>query len=193
LGILAAVYPSRCVHLFNFKKDFKNQRPHSRVKTESYNNDVKYEGHHPNCGKFKSHVFIINGKKYCAGCSGLFLGGLIAVIGTLIYYFGYYSGYLKGVNGQIVFWIGFLAVLFSLIHMIFINLNNNVIKFSSNLLLVLGSFMILIGICAIRGNIILEIYFLVLILFWIFTRIRISQNNHRVICLECGQKSACHR
>jgi hypothetical protein len=193
LGMLAAVYPSNCVHLFNFKKDFKNQRSHSRVKTESRNNSVKYEGHHPDCGKFNSHIFILKGKKYCAGCTGLFLGGIIAVIGTLIYYFGYYSGYLRGFNGQIVFWIGFSAVLFSLILMIFINLNNNVIKFSSNLLLVLGSFLILIGIDAIRGNLSLEIYFLVLVLFWILTRIRISQNNHRITCLECGQTSVCHR
>jgi len=192
LGMLAAVYPTKCVHIFNFKKDFKIHRPHSRVKTESHNNIVKYEGHHPDCGKFGSHVFIIYGKKYCAGCTGLFLGGIIAVIGTLIYYFGYYSGYLRIFNGQVVFWIGFFVVLFSLIQMIFINLNNNVIKFSSNLLLVLGSFLILIGIDTIRGNISLEIYFLVLVLFWILTRIRISQNNHNTTCLECGQASACY-
>jgi hypothetical protein len=186
LGMLAAVYPSKCVYIFNFKKDLGNQRPHNRVKTES-NNIIKYEGHHPDCGKFKSHVFILNGKNYCAGCTGLFLGGIIAVIGTFIYYFGYYSGYLRGFNGQIVFWIGFFAVLFSLIQMIFLNLNNNVIKFSSNLLLVLGSFMILIGIDAIKNNISLEIYFLILVLFWIFTRIRISQNNHRITCFECSK------
>jgi hypothetical protein len=191
LGMLAAVYPSNCIRLFNFKKDFRNQRPHSRVKTDSQNNMVEYKGHHPDCGKFNSHVFILKRKKYCAGCTGLFLGGTIAVIGTLMYYFGY-SGYLRGFDGQIVFWIGFFAVLLSLIQMIFINLNNNFIKFSSNLLLVLGSFLILIGIDAIRGNITLEIYFLVLVLFWIFTRIRISQNNHRITCLDCSQTSACH-
>ena len=193
LGMFAAVYPSQCIHLFNFRKDFKNQRPQNRVKSDSQNNLVGYEGHHPDCAKFNSHVFILNGKKYCAGCTGLFLGGLIAVIGTLIYYFGYYSGYLVGINGQILFLIGFFAVLFSLIQLIFINSNHNVVKFSSNLLLVLGSFMILIGIDAIRANISLEIYFLALVLFWILTRIRISQNNHRMTCLECGQISTCHQ
>jgi hypothetical protein len=193
MGMLAAVYPSQCINLFNFKKDFKNQRPQNRLKIESKINMVVYEGHHPDCGKFNSHVFILKGKKYCAGCVGLFLGGLIAVIGILIYYFGYYSGYLRGVNGQILFFIGFFAVLLSLFQLIFINSNNNVVKFSSNLLLVLGSLLILIGINAIRGNMALEIFFLVLTLLWVLTRIRISQNNHRITCLECGQTSTCHQ
>ncbi|MGZ4857457.1 MAG: restriction endonuclease [Methanobacteriaceae archaeon] len=191
MGMLAAVYPSKCAHLSNFKIDFKKQKPHRRIKIESQKYIIKYEGHHPNCGKFNSHVFILKGKKYCAGCTGLFLGGLLAVIGTLIYYFGYNSVYLMEFHGQIVFWIGFFAVLFSLIQLIFINLNNNLIKFSSNLLLVLGSFFILIGIDAIQANISLEIYFLILVLFWILTRIRISQNNHKIRCLECEQSSAC--
>jgi hypothetical protein len=192
LGMLAAVYPSHCIYLLNYKKDFKNQRPANSVQANPNNNNkVKYKGHHPDCGKFNSHIFILRGKKYCAGCTGLFLGAVIAVIGILIYYSGFFSSYLSEINPSTLFWIGFLAVFFSLSQLIFINLKNNVIKFSSNLLLVLGSFLILIGIDINRGAISLEIYFLFLIIFWILTRIRISQINHRVTCRECGQTSAC--
>ena len=187
LGMFAAVYPEHCVYLLIYKKDLTNHRPHNRVKANYYKDMVMYEGHHPDCGKFSSHTFILRGKKYCAGCAGLFLGGFIVIIGTLIYYFGFFHSYLSGINASMSFWIGFFAVLFSLSLLIFINLKNNIVKFSSNFLLVLGSFLIFIGIDSIRGSISLEIYFLFLIIFWILTRIRISQHNHRLICLECDQ------
>jgi len=187
LGMFAAVFPNHCIYLLNYKKGFKNQRVRNKINTNYHIRKINYEGHHPDCGKFNSHIFILTGVKYCAGCTGLFLGGFISVIGSLIYYFGYFPSYLSVINASVLFWMGFFAVFFSLSQLIFINLKNNIVKFSSNFLLVLGCFLMLIGINSIKGSISLEIYFLILVIFWILTRIRISQYNHRLTCLECDQ------
>lgn len=175
MGILAAIYPAACAGLFKFRNEVKS--PNS--------NSVRFEGHHPDCGKFKHHTFLIKGKEYCPGCLGLLTGAVIAITGTLFYYFhGLTSGY-----GQISFYLGVIMVLLALFSIIFIDMGKNW-KFILNMALVLGSFLVMLGI-SIKGNILMEIYFLILISFWIFTRIRVSQTHHERVCQVCQEEKDC--
>jgi hypothetical protein len=204
LGIMAASYPSRCRRITKFNGKFNgksgvnisNFNRKSKLKNESVNNltfndesikVIKLEGHHPNCEKFESHTMLIKGKKYCPGCSGLLVGALIAFVGTLFYYFtGLPINY-----GQILFWIGVATSLTALSIIIFLKLENINLKFITNLGLVLGSFLVLVGIDTVKGNILIEFYFLLLVLFWIRARITVSEKNHESICRDCRDKSYC--
>lgn len=178
LGIMAAIYPSLCQGLMKFQKEVREKN--SKV------DNIKFEGHHPDCGKFESHTLIIKGKKYCPGCLGLSIGAIIAVVGTLLYYF---TG-LPGIFGQIFFWIGVVIVFFALFLIVFLETEKK-LKFTSNLVLVLGSFSILIGIMAVKKNLIMEIYFIFLIIFWILTRTSVSEKFHEDICRDCQKESIC--
>lgn len=178
--MLASVYPSRCSEFPRFKKK------------EIYENgnklsEKKFEGHHPDCDVFSGHIFYFMGKKYCAGCTGLFIGALIAVIGTIVYYF-----YGIIANSSFIFGLGTVLVFISLIQNILYNVNVNVLKFIFNLFLVLGSFMILVGINENTNNLFIEIYFLILVIIWILDRISSSEKNHILICTECGMESSCN-
>ncbi len=200
-GILAAVFPSRCrgISTFNMKSG-KNKKHESNRKPQEnringFNKEskldhesvIRFEGHHPNCDKFKSHTIHFKGKKYCPGCSGLLVGAILAVTGTIFYYF---LG-LGLIYGQISFWIGTGSVFVSLILILFLNIDKNIIKFVSNFTLVLGSLLILFGIDTVKENIIMEFYFLILVLFWIRARITVSKINHESICNQCSEKSHC--
>lgn len=177
LGMFAAIYPSKCKTLMKFQND-------SKVTINEA--DVRFEGHHPYCDEFSSHTLTINGKKYCPGCLGLFLGAFISVIGILIYhFFGYPLIY-----GRIIFWTGIGTVFLVLLLIIFLNLEKK-LKFISNMALVIGSFLILLGLDSVKGSLIMELYFLILTIFWILTRILISENNHEIICMVCLKKSIC--
>ncbi len=177
MGILAAIYPSKCAGFFKFRNEINV--------TSSNGNSIRFSGHHPDCGKFKHHTIIIYGKRYCPGCLGLSIGAFLAIVGILFYYF---SG-LTGEHGQIYFYIGIIIVLFTMILIIFFNMGKR-IKFILNLALVLGSFLILLGV-SLKGNILVEIYFLILISFWIFTRIRVSQTHHEKVCHDCLKEADC--
>lgn len=178
LGMLAAIYPSKCKTLMKFQND-------SKQKTIDEDN-IRFEGHHPDCGKFSSHTLNINGKKYCPGCLGLFTGAFIAIVGILIYYF---LGY-PFIYGKISFWIGIAVVFSVLLLIVFLNLEKK-LKFISNMALVMGSFLILLGLDSVKGNLIIELYFLILVIFWILTRIVVSETNHEIICRDCLKKSIC--
>ena len=166
LGTLAAVYPTNCLRLFNI---------HSVDEYRCIDMHVKSRGHHPDCGKFKNHTYLFNNKSYCVGCSGLFIGGLLAVL-TCVLYLIYDAG-------GFVFWAGFILVLASFILSIFLYIDDKWLKFLVNLSLVWGSALILTGI--LDGYLFLSLYFILLVVTWIFTRTEISRVKHDLICQEC--------
>lgn len=167
MGILAAVYPSKCLKFFNIEtfKIFK-------CKGKAY----KYRGHHPDCGEFKEHTFNMKDKIFCVGCNGLLVGSLLAIFTCLLYLF--YGA------GELLFWMGMLMVSASLLQMILLNSVNRWVKFLSNLGLVWGSSLIFVSLLD-YGDIFLVTYFLFLVLALIFTRTILSEKNHRLICMKC--------
>jgi hypothetical protein len=187
LGMMAASYPSQCLKLLNLKSDG----------LKSDGNKSKSAGHHPDCGKFQSHTLTFRNKKYCAGCSGLFLGASLGITLILVYYIIlvyhiYGAGTpLYGAISSIIFWIGVVAVFLSLFQLNFLKIENSTIKFISNLVLVIGSTLILMGILEVKGNVAMAIYFLMLIGVWIYNRTAISRRDHDLICNACTELPSC--
>jgi hypothetical protein len=171
MGMWAAIYPYHCLRILNIKtiNEYK-----CSIK------QLKNEGHHPNCGEFSKHTIYFRNKKYCVGCAGLLVGGFLAIITILMY--------LIYGTSEIILWIGFIITLTSLFQLTLLNLENKVIKFFSNLVLVLGSALIFTGIIN-YSNIFSSLYLLFLMIAWIFTRTVVSENNHHLICKDCVRLS----
>jgi len=167
LGIWAAINPGHCLRILNIQ---------TVKKKECNERKLQIIGHHPDCGEFSGHIFTYKNMKYCVGCTGLLTGGFLAVI-TCILYLIYGSM-------EIIFWAGFIMVLFSQLELTVFNYEFKLVKFLSNMGLVWGSALILTGLLD-YGNIFLGIYFLFLIVAWIFTRTMISEKNHYLICKNC--------
>lgn len=177
LGGLATVYPSSCKGVLELgKEDFS---------TKDDSHPIFFQGHHPDCGHFESHTFRIQGKKYCPGCSGLLVGVVLAVGFVLIYYF-------KGMPllyGNISLGMGWVMVFISLLSLTLLVMGTRS-KFTANLFLVVGSALLIIGLNTVKGNLLVECYFLLLIVFFILARISTSKKNHERICNGC-QKREC--
>lgn len=186
LGMVAAVSPSRCSGFISPKKFQKPKKIGNEKENVTENIKIKFKGHHPKCNDFNNHRYSLLGRTYCAGCSGLFIGAFISVIGTVIYYF--YG--IDGV-GSLIFFIGFIAVLIYLLQDLLLNIDLNIMKFFLNMILVLGSFMLLIGIIELNNSISVQLFFLVLVFIWILARITSSEKKHYKICSECSKGSYC--
>jgi len=180
LGMIAALQPSRCSALSSFKKP-ANIDPED----DGYQS---LRSHHPDCDNFKPHTYTLMGKKYCAGCTGLFTGALIAVIGT-----GFYSFYITsfGTDGGLIFFVGFVSVLAALLQNFFWKINLNIGRFFFNLMLVLGSFLLLVSINEMNEGLFVHLYFLVLVTIFILARISSSEKSHTITCDECRVGSSC--
>ena len=173
-GSLVAVSPRKCsvAHETQMVKALMD----SDVKTGF---PVSSEGHHPDCGRFSAHTIRFKGNSYCAACTGLLMGGVVAMIVTALYFF-------FGLNaGSVSFpavLVGQLGLASGLIQFKFKSWTRS----AANLLFVLGSSFMLIGVDQLVGSVFVDIYVSGLIVLWILTRVMISQWDHRRICLSCG-------
>jgi len=167
-GILAALFPKRCSQAFHFKRESMNLAP-SRTRATS---------HHPDCGKFSAHVIHINHHALCAACTGLLLGGIIAIIGALIYFF---VGWQIQTLAFASVLIGTAAMVLGFFQLVF----RGFIRSALNTLFVLGAFLILVGIDESVGSLFVDFFVEAYIVFWIFARIQLSQWDHWKICTNC--------
>jgi hypothetical protein len=167
-GIFAALFPKRCSHTFHFRRE--------NVSLAS--SGIQTTSHHPDCGKFSAHVIRINGHTLCAACTGLLLGGITAIVGAFIYFF----------IGWHIVTVAFTVALIGVIAMVlgFSQLKSSgFIRLILNIFFVLGAFLILVGIDELIGSLFVDFFMEAFIVFWIFTRIQLSQWDHWRICNNC--------
>ena len=174
-GILAVISPTWYSRILDFGK--KPRRPYLN-KFASHEVSSTLKGHHPDCGNFDAHVFRIGDKTFCAACTGLLLGGLLALVGTFLYFFGNWS---FGQSSFSMVWIGVLGVSFGLFQFRF----RSFVRLFLNIFFVLGTFFILIGVDELVDSVNVDLFLVALILFWLFTRISLSQWDHERICYTC--------
>jgi hypothetical protein len=183
-GIVAALFPSRCLRITHFKKNMKAGGKEEKGDS-SAKKTVAFEGHHPVCGNFSSHVFYFGGEAYCAGCTGLATGAILSLAGSCLYFF---AGLGVGETGGSLFWLGFFGATCGLLQYKF-QTNSSYVHFFLNVVFVLGAFLLLVGVDAAKEDLTVNAYFLALVVYWIAARIVLSQTEHRRICRNCEIES----
>ena len=124
----------------------------------------------------------MGGRTLCAACTGLLLGALIALIGTAFLFFG---GWPIGEVGLPAVLIGVIGTVLGFFQLKF----RGFIRLVLNVFFVLGAFLILVGIDELTGSLFVDLFLVAFIVFWILTRIQLSQWDHWRICHDC--KSPC--
>jgi len=184
LGILAGLSPSRCSRTTHYKTTKRSSSYAERLNNED-ETSMSFEGHHPACSNFASHVLSVGERKLCAGCTGLVIGAIVSLAGSFLYFF---VGLQIEEFSALVFWLGFVGVLFGLLQYK-IPSSNSLVHFILNVTFVLGAFLLLVGANSVNESLPLDLYFIVLSVYWILTRIELSRLEHRKKCLGCSRKS----
>lgn len=172
LGILAALFPRQCSQTFHFQRESTGLVSHR----------ISVTSHHPDCEEFSAHVIRIGSHKLCAACSGLFLGAIIALVGTVLYFF---AGWHIEVTGSPTVMIGVTATILGFLQLKL----KSFARLTLNVFFVLGAFLVLVGIDELTGSLFIDIFIEAFVVFWILTRIQLSQWDHSRICSRC--KSPC--
>lgn len=108
LGVLAVLFPRACSR----KVSCGGEQHAPRVNSIDSKRKPTMRGHHPDCERFSAHVFRIGRRTLCAGCTGLFAGGLMALVGIIAYFFG---NLYAGQTGFVISWVGAAGVFFGLV------------------------------------------------------------------------------
>lgn len=185
LGIIAGISPTHCGRPAKNKKNATTEETIDEKPT-STSDSIQKSGHHPTCVNFVSHVVQIRSRILCAGCTGLVLGALLALIGSTLFSFGN----LMLPFPLFFFWLGWVCVALGLLqHFIYqmFHVNRGEIRLLTNVVFVVGAFLLLATLMQLTTSWILGGYLLVLILYWIFTRIVMSRRSHQRICSQCGK------
>jgi len=177
LGVLAVFSPNLCLTIFKLKK--REALNSNSGKFASHSSSSSLQGHHPSCGKFSAHIFRIRNKTFCAACTGLLFGGLSALAGAVLYFFGIW--HVAGQHSSVIVMLGILGVGLGLFQFKF----SSFLRLLLNTFFVLGTLLILIGIDVLVQSLMFDLFVVSLILFWLFNRISLSQWDHQRICAEC--------
>jgi len=183
LGILAGISPSRCSQILDHKRSSLSS---SGLHTASGGVAVEFKGHHPDCGRFSAHVFKWGGRTYCAGCVGLVFGAAAAFLGAIPYFF---ADFRLGQMSYFVFWAGLVGVICGLLQYHVFNFGGSGVHMSLNFGFVFGAFLLLAGADEAACSLAVDLYLLTLCVFWVFTRVVLSRQEHEKICSRCVLKS----
>lgn len=173
LGVLAVFAPNQCGKLIDTKKQSNNSDLAKPNKTS-----ISLKGHHPNCGKYSDHTFLIRDKTFCAACIGLLFGGLLALAGTAAYFFWDMTIFEQG---SLIVFLGIVGVILGLFQFKF----KSLLRLFANIVFVLGALFVLVGVDKSAQSIFFDLFVVCLIVFCLFTRISLSQLDHKIICSSC--------
>ncbi len=172
-GIVAVFHPAKCRKMF---KNTENPLPAGKSSTSP----MPFKGHHPDCQRFSGNRVKIGGAVVCSACSGLLVGGLVALAGTALYFFGGVSLFAES------FWILGLGDVLMVIGLAQIRFGGYV-KLVVNALFVGGSFLTLVAVEGLGQSLLVDFYVVGVITFLLWTRILLSEWNNKRICLACGR------
>jgi hypothetical protein len=174
-GVVAVFYPRKCRGVFQ-------HAPNPTAKAETFSNHLRIEGHHPNCLTFSKNRIKIGGKNFCAACSGLLVGTIVALLGAIFYFFGSFNM----VPGSI--WLVVMGEIGLGLGLIQIKVAGSVKAFL-NAVFVVGSFATLATVDEIGKSLFLDLYILGLILYLLWFRISLSEWNNTRTCRNCQRCS----
>ncbi len=178
LGMVAVLRPRPCSRAVGFRPRDDREPGGKEGSTVSAWGTV---GHHPDCEGFSSHVLRVRGSEVCAGCTGLFIGGLVALSLAA----SYFLGGLVSLGNPIALLTGLVGVSFAFL-VPALDCPYPWARLLSSAFLAVGSFLLLAAVDAARKDLCADLLVLGIVVYWIMGRIMLSRLSHRLICLECA-------
>lgn len=139
-------------------------------------------GHHPPCGGFRGHEVLIRGRSFCAGCTGLLVGAVIALFVTAVSLFLGAGSIIQGLS--LVF-LGMAGVALGLFQPLSFKGEKAWLRVFAGGLFVVGTFLILWGVDAVLRSLYVDLVVVLFSLLWLGTRIELSRWSHERICDGC--------
>ena len=173
VGIIAVFYPGKCRMALQKTSDSKDcNNPSSSL--------MHIEGHHPNCKKFSANKIRPGGSVFCAACTGLLIGAVIAIVEIILFSLGFFDlgiGNLWALAvGEVLMFVGLAQIKMG-----------GYVKLAVNALFVVGSFISLVVSDLFRQSLLIDGYVIGLIVFMLWFRILLSEWNNKRTCVCCDR------
>jgi len=192
-GILAALFPKQCSSTFHGKKytyvrqdpSIKSKKNQFKKSSTIFNMKIAH-GHHIMCEEFSHHELQILDKTFCIGCYGLLSGAILSLSGMISYIFRLWL--INEYTFNFFLWVGIIGVNLGLIKPLLTKLKQRMIRYLLEVLFVFGVFSLLVTIDVALKNLMVDLYLVLLSLYWLWTKITVTRWDHDKTCRVCGYK-----
>jgi len=192
-GILAALFPKQCSTTFHGNKDtnFKPSPPIKYTKNHFEKNSTIFNvmivhGHHTMCKEFSHHEFQILGKTFCIGCYGLLSGAILSLSVMILYLLGFW--FIKEYTFNVIVWFGIIGVNLGLTKPLLTKLKQKILRYLIEVFFVFGIFALLVTADLALKNLMVDLYLVLLSLYWLWTKITVTRFDHDKTCSICISK-----
>jgi hypothetical protein len=141
---------------------------------------VEFKGHHPDCKEFSGNRITVRVSVFCAACSGLLIGAIVAIVSIFLFSLGFLNLGLRNL------WVLLFGEALMLIGLAQIKMNGYV-KLTANALFVVGSSLCLIVTDIVGQSLLVDAYVLGMIVFMLWFRISLSEWNNKRTCMKCDR------
>jgi hypothetical protein len=142
-------------------------------------------GHHPDCEPFEDHTFTFRGKVRCAGCTGLLVGSVVAILMMAVYLV--LQPEWPPELWQILAIAGLAPLVYGLVFTM-LETRWRHLHVVVNSTFVLGIFVVAISTMELSGRWEFGFITVVLSFLWIESRVIVSQVVHREVCAQCPEE-----
>jgi uncharacterized membrane protein len=146
-----------------------------------------FQAHHPSCEEYYTHILSVGKMKFCATCSGMAAGALVALSGAILYFFG---GFSVGAPKVLVL-IGAAGVTLGLIQSAWPKHSNGLGRLLASIFFVVGVYLMLVSADETLGSTSVDLFLVTLSMLWIVTRIAFSKQDHLETCSLCSESRMC--
>ena len=175
LGIGLALRPNRIRRL-------ALRQHHGGIPEQSKAPARRRQGHHPDCVWFDSHRLVIGGRALCAGCTGLAVGSIVAVV-LAVFYLAFSPG-IPVETARALIGVGLVILAVNYIGIASPSRKAASHAFS-NAALVVGFLLVTVSVLELTSSLAYGLLAVVLSFLWLDTRIRLSGWRHSQTCEEC--------
>ncbi|MFQ6126925.1 MAG: hypothetical protein ACE5R6_20295, partial [Candidatus Heimdallarchaeota archaeon] len=135
------------------------------------------------CETFDPHELILGHKSFCAGCLGLGIGAIISICGSLLYFGDLLSPSASLAPFFII--IGTISNMAMLGRYFILPRSGGPARVFLHAAMVVGASFVLIGIDILGQNLFLDYGTIMLVLFWLRTKMLLTKWEHKKVCAAC--------
>jgi len=171
-GMLAAFFPGPCSRLVGVRRSGGQYLRSLDARATRIFGILLLHGHYPPGEHSTTHELRLRGKNFCASCFGLFTGAMVSLIVIAVFLL---SDWADGYLAHFLYFSGLGGVVLGLVPAILVVGART--RFVLGMVFVTGTCVMLVAMDVATANLTADLLVVLLVLFWLISRISLSHWN----------------
>jgi hypothetical protein len=175
-GILAALFPVACSEVLGVRFSPADAPERLGIRATRFLGLLVVHGHHPSVSESTKHELLLGGRSFCPTCYGLMTGAAVSMTTMTSFAVSAWSGWIGIYPTYLLYCVGVAAVITGLLPA-FVPGEGAKTRFVLALAFVVGTSLMLLATELLTGNLVADLFVILLVVFWLLSRISLSHRS----------------